>query len=173
MAAAGDVLLSPVVVPAIAVLVVNDHLFKSAWPGWWTGKLSDFAGALFFPLMIQGAVELTQKAGGKFREPGRGALVAGITVTAALFLVTELTPAGAALVAELTVRGGLIGTGTARLTPDPSDLLALVMLVVAYRAGMSRVRGWPDGYAEPAGVDLRGGDRGDTGREGERLPAAP
>lgn len=29
---------------AVATLVLNDHLLKQTWPGWFTGKLSDFAG---------------------------------------------------------------------------------------------------------------------------------
>ena len=39
----------PVALAAIAVLVVNDHVLKSAYPGWLTGKLSDIAGLVFFP----------------------------------------------------------------------------------------------------------------------------
>ena len=31
---------------AVVVLALNDHVFKSAWPGWVTGKLSDVAGVV-------------------------------------------------------------------------------------------------------------------------------
>ena len=47
MRAFGD----PRTVGAILVLLINDHLLKGAAPGWVTGKLSDFAGLVFFPLL--------------------------------------------------------------------------------------------------------------------------
>ena len=31
---------------AIALLALNDHVLKQRYPGWWTGKLSDFAGVV-------------------------------------------------------------------------------------------------------------------------------
>ena len=37
-------LVSPWFLGAVALLVLNDHVFKAAWPGLITGKLSDFAG---------------------------------------------------------------------------------------------------------------------------------
>jgi hypothetical protein len=133
---AGDALLNPCVLGAIAVLIVNDHVFKAAWPGWWTGKLSDFAGALFFPLLIQAAVELGLRAAGKYDGPSRTALLSGIVITALLFIVTELSAAGAAAVASV---GEVVFSGSHRLTPDAADLAALVMLVVAYRVGAARL----------------------------------
>jgi hypothetical protein len=43
-------LLHPVTLTAIAVLLLNDHVFKHAWPDmWWTGKLSDFSWMVFAP----------------------------------------------------------------------------------------------------------------------------
>jgi len=46
----GGLLLHPAVLAAIALFVVNDHVFKPAHPGWLTGKLSDVAGLVFFTL---------------------------------------------------------------------------------------------------------------------------
>ncbi len=34
------------------ILALNDHWLKAACPGWITGKLSDFAGLIFFPPML-------------------------------------------------------------------------------------------------------------------------
>ena len=47
---------------AVVLLALNDHVFKSHVPGWWTGKLSDVAGvavlatllAVLFPLSHPG-----------------------------------------------------------------------------------------------------------------------
>lgn len=139
--AAGDALLNPCVLLAIAVLIVNDHVFKAAWPGWWTGKLSDFAGALFFPLLIQAGIELSQWAAGRYRGPSRRVLFAGMAVTAALFLVTELSSAGADVVENVAALGNPVFAGSPRLTPDIGDLSALVVLAFAYRIGMARIPG--------------------------------
>ena len=54
----GDLLLHPIAVLAVAVLVINDHVLKGLAPGLLTGKLSDLAGLLFFPLLLASVVEL-------------------------------------------------------------------------------------------------------------------
>jgi len=46
------VLLHPLVLAALAVLVVNDHVLKHDFPGLVTGKLSDFAGMVIAPLVL-------------------------------------------------------------------------------------------------------------------------
>ena len=51
-------LVRPCVLVAVALLVVNDHVLKSAAPGVVTGKLSDFAGLAFFPLLLAAAAEM-------------------------------------------------------------------------------------------------------------------
>jgi len=45
-------LLHPVPLGAIVLLVVNDHVLKARGPGFVTGKLSDVAGLVFFPLFL-------------------------------------------------------------------------------------------------------------------------
>jgi hypothetical protein len=44
------VLISPAFVLGLALLLVNDFVLKEAWPGFVTGKLSDFAGLWVFAL---------------------------------------------------------------------------------------------------------------------------
>src|SRR5437870_2547625 len=46
------VLASPPSLIAIALLLINDHLFKQMWPSVVTGKLSDFAGLYFAPYVV-------------------------------------------------------------------------------------------------------------------------
>ncbi|MFT5682697.1 MAG: hypothetical protein ACI8RZ_003621, partial [Myxococcota bacterium] len=48
-----DPLLHPVTLTAMALLAVNDHWAKYALTGVVTGKLSDFAGLVFFPLLLE------------------------------------------------------------------------------------------------------------------------
>jgi len=42
----------PLTIVAIAVLLLNDHVFKQAWPGLVTGKLSDVAGLVVAPPVL-------------------------------------------------------------------------------------------------------------------------
>lgn len=43
----------PVMVASVALLILNDHVFKQVFLGQaWTGKLSDVAGMLFFPALL-------------------------------------------------------------------------------------------------------------------------
>ena len=53
-----DALLHPVAALAVVTLVLNDHVGKAMWPGTVTGKLSDIAGLVFFPLVLVGLWEV-------------------------------------------------------------------------------------------------------------------
>ena len=41
---------------SLLLLVVNDHIFKQVWPGWITGKLSDFAGVFALAMFLGSAM---------------------------------------------------------------------------------------------------------------------
>ena len=53
-----DLLLHPAAFGAIVLLVLNDHIFKAAFPGPITGKLSDVAGLIIAPLVLVALVEV-------------------------------------------------------------------------------------------------------------------
>ncbi len=62
-------LLHPVSLAAMAVLALNDHLLKQAWPGHVTGKIWVVAGVFFFPVVfmavgVPGGVSGALTAGG-------------------------------------------------------------------------------------------------------------
>jgi hypothetical protein len=78
----------PVGVGAIVLLLVNDHLLKSAWPGVVTGKLSDIAGMIVAPLLMLAFAELV------LRRPlrTRRAVVLVCTTVAIAFAAIELVP---------------------------------------------------------------------------------
>ncbi len=123
-----SVLLHPYLVIALAILVANDHWWKSRWPGPVTGKLSDFAG----PVVVAFAIAAVT---------GRRRLA--VTVTALGFTALKLSPTVAALAAP--VLGGVTRT-------DPTDLVGLVALVPAWfllgRAGIDPSR-QPDPATTP------------------------
>jgi hypothetical protein len=137
----GDLLLHPLAVLAVAVLVINDHLLKALVPGLLTGKLSDIAGLVFFPLLAVSAVEVAA-LGLRRRPPDRRRLVLGaIVATGLVFGLVKTTAVGSAVFAwSLGAAQWLAGAGPLRgdgpypvaVTTDPGDLVALVALVGAW-----------------------------------------
>lgn len=149
---AGDGLLKPVVLAAVALLLVNDHLLKGAWPGWLTGKLSDFAGLVFFPLLLQALWEVAASAAGRSSLASGRVLALSIMFTLSAFSAIQVSPAaseayGWALGTAQWLVGSVLdalsgGSGVplqrALNTPDPTDLAALPVLAVPYLVGRGR-----------------------------------
>ena len=90
---------------AIALLLLNDHVLKAAWPGLVTGKLSDIAGVAMIAIL-----------GAAFT--GRATL--SCAATALCFTALKTVPIVAVWAAP--VLGGVTRT-------DPTDLVALIVLV--------------------------------------------
>ena len=115
---------------AVAVMALNDHVLKDAWPGWVTGKLSDFAGLLFFPLLLVSVWTLV-------RGPAHGRTRAVIcaATTGVVFTAIQLSDAAGAVYAWAlgAAQWGLFGGTLTRAvhTADPTDLIALPMLFFA------------------------------------------
>lgn len=111
-------LLHPVAVLAIAVLLANDHWWKTAWPSWWTGKLSDFAGLTFFPVLLALGLQA-------LRVPGRRAVLVAVLSTALVFTLVKCWPGAT----DLYRHGlGLLQSGrwqAVAAVTDPTDLIAL------------------------------------------------
>lgn len=144
-------LLHPITLGAIALLVLNDHLLKRVAPGVLTGKLSDVAGMIFFPLFLAALLELARVRHHR--------LILGCAIaTGVVFAATKTIPLAAdayrsglgaiqwpfhALFA--LVRGHRVpGLSPVAMTMDPTDLIALPALVLPVwltrqRIGTSRV----------------------------------
>jgi hypothetical protein len=140
-----ELLLHPVALAAIAVLVANDHWLKLRHPGWLTGKLSDVAGLVFFPLLLVIVVDGAAARCNR-RLPRTLATVAiAAAVTAAGFALVKLAPwatevyrqgLGAlqwpAQLAWAVAHGARIpGIVAVAAVTDPSDLIALPFAAVA------------------------------------------
>lgn len=106
-------LLHPLPLAAILLTAANDHLLKGSGllPAWLTGKLSDFAGLFFFPLVVAAVL----------RAKTAVARTIVVVATGALFAVFKLSPRACAWIAPI-----------AGVTPDATDLFALPMLAVAW-----------------------------------------
>jgi hypothetical protein len=147
-----DGLLHPIALCALALLVANDQLLKSAWPGVVTGKLSDIAGLILAPLALQAAWEVVAWRAGRWRGPSIRVLsVAIITVGIAFAAIQLWSPAtelyrwslGAAQWPFRALAASLIGAPGGGLVPvqataDAQDLLTLPTLAITWWTGRPR-----------------------------------
>ena len=131
------------------MLAVNDHLLKGAdvLPSILTGKISDFAGIFFFPLLLTALLDtllfVVHRVGdaihvdiGVDDKLKRWKLIAACVVTLLAFSSIQLWQPAASIYAQ-----GMCGLGfPSRVTMDPTDLIALIMLPLSYAFGLSVMR---------------------------------
>jgi hypothetical protein len=123
---------APAPLAAVALVGLNDHLWKPRFHNAVTGKLTDVALCFFFPLLLSVLLRPLWRA-------DRGRLLFAAAATALLFTALELSAAAdAALTAAVAVVGRSFGVGLAPFTRDLTDLLALGMVPVAYWYGRRR-----------------------------------
>jgi hypothetical protein len=146
----GDGLLHPISLLSIALLVVNDHVLKSSYPGLLTGKLSDVAGMIFFPLLLQAVYELLQRVWRGSFTPSQRVLWAFAWLTALGFTLVKLTSLGGELytrglyllqwpVLSLSRGYWMPLSGRVLLTQDVTDVLAVPCVLLAIWAGKKRL----------------------------------
>lgn len=123
-------LAAPVPLAAVALLALNDHVLKRACPGALTGKLSDLAGCFVLPLFLSAVLALAT------RWPARARLAAGAAATVAFFTALKLSPAVASTTAgALAAAVGVAGLRGGPLAADPTDLVALPLVLAAWAFG--------------------------------------
>jgi hypothetical protein len=141
-------LLHPLVIAGLALWVINDHLLKGAYPGWWTGKLSDLAGLAVFPLIPYAVIDLWRARRGL--PPPPVSTLALCIAAAGLALIAIKTTHVAAdayrwslAAAQWPIRalrvGAVVPLRPVRLARDLTDLLALPALLVPWFVVRSRV----------------------------------
>ncbi len=149
-----DGLLHPISVLCLLLLVVNDHHWKTAYAGLWTGKLSDIAGLALFPLFLQAALELASKALGRPWGPSRKHLLWASALTAIAFALVQVWPPVTAAYAHglawvgwparaamsLVTGAAITAPGRVHITADPTDLWTLPAVALALLAGWRRSR---------------------------------
>ena len=133
----------PASLMGIVLLALNDHLLKGLpWvPGLVAGKLSDFAGLLFFPLLLTSGWNTLRLGIGRLLRSTAGPrlqrsqLVVALVVSGAVFAPLQLSQSWADLYVRVCAS---LGFGAAP-TPDPTDLVALIMLFPAWRIGLAEL----------------------------------
>jgi len=112
----------PLVLLSMAVLLLNDHVFKIISPTWLTGKLSDFAGLFFFPFVVAAGLSLLLSKF-KLKSHDIGQLAFGFV--AIWFLLFKTIPLANHM--SITLISKMLGHPV-QLLLDPSDTLALIVL---------------------------------------------
>jgi hypothetical protein len=150
----GDGLLHPVALGGLLLLLLNDHVLKAAWPGIVTGKLSDCAGLVLAPLVVQASWEVGRWTLGRSWGPSRrvavvAAAIVGIGFAAAktVSLAADFYRAGLgilqwpiAALASVAASGTLPDLRPVAFVRDPTDLVALPALLLPIAIGWRRGR---------------------------------
>ncbi len=116
----------PFSLAAIFLLLLNDHILKSAFPSVLTGKLSDFAGLFIFPFLL---IFLLGIPFTYLRIPSRWTAFTSFSITLVWFAAIKTIPWANELSAGFA--GWLLGFPI-RLALDPTDLLGLLSLIPAW-----------------------------------------
>lgn len=135
-------LLTPLFLIALFTLAINDQLLKGAGllPGWLTGKLSDFAGLLVLPVVLAVVFRVRSTLGLTIAQ------LASVGFLAAL----QFSPW---FEESWTVLVGLVGIPWHN-TADPSDMIAIVVLVPVWIWLIPAMRREPENHTQGSGRRL-------------------
>lgn len=117
----------PLTLAAVALLLLNDHLFRRLWPSWATGKLGDFAWLFFFPFVLAAVLAVLIPGRGQRHAQAVGGLAFGLV--GLVFALAKTAPGFHATVVRWS--GAAFGFPVA-WQQDPTDLVALVSLAAGW-----------------------------------------
>jgi hypothetical protein len=131
----GAALLHPAPAAAFALVALNDLWLKPWHPGWLSGKLSDLGLCFLLPVFLVALWEWGAWVVVRLRRRGRWAAGRGVKLgacglAAGYFAALQIVPAAAEL--HVAVLGALVPTVRFVVTPDVSDLIALLITPLAW-----------------------------------------
>ena len=146
----------PLSLSMLALWIVNDHLLKGWYGNAWTGKLSDVAGLIVFPLFLFALFEVFVSV-----ERPRRALLTSITVAGVFFVGLNTSDAFSdsvclvlgglqwplKAIVSLAQGGGLPSYVPTAATPDLTDLYTLPALWLAWHVGTKHLNVSTDGVS--------------------------
>ncbi len=114
----------PVILGAVLLTALNDHLLKSLFHNFITGKLSDFTGLFFFPVFLYALLDLKKNPKSSHEKINIKRLAWCVLYTDILFILIKFTGVRLLLMSVLPVQ----------IVNDPSDVLAITVNIatVAY-----------------------------------------
>lgn len=118
----------PLPLLAVVLTAVNDHYLKYQYPGFITGKLSDFTGLFFFPLFLCALIVLAVRLFRKDYVFNRNLLITVIILTDVIFCLMKLNSD----FKNLFVGGFSNRVFLIAVESDPTDLVALSASVACY-----------------------------------------
>ncbi len=143
----GSFVLHPCALGALVLWALNDHLLKGNGPGFLTGKLSDVAGLIFFPLLIAALIEvlgfLLRRDWTLSKRPMQIALIYTIVLYVGINLVPWFDAQHEVFLGYVRwpldaltalLQGAEVGpVRSVVLTLDPTDLILLPLLWLPHR----------------------------------------
>jgi hypothetical protein len=139
----GDFLIRPVALVSGLVLALNDHVLKAIFGDAVTGKLSDAAGLVFVPLLALAIVELVRAWRHKRWAFTVRDLIVSIVLVGLALAVAKASVRIADIFGDV---GGVVRWpfrqrfDRVTITHDPTDLLTLPALTIAWFEGVRTIR---------------------------------
>ena len=112
----------PFVLAALVLTALNDHYFKYKYPGLVTGKISDFTGLFFFPLLLNAFFEFIKAPMCQHKILKQKQIILFILFTDFLFIIFKYT----------ILREHLMLMFKIQIVSDYSDLWALTVNGITY-----------------------------------------
>ena len=126
MASKLNFFIHPIPLTTVVLLGINDHYLKYQYPGFITGKLSDFLGLFYFPLFVSALVLIATLYRVAFTKK---LLVTAIIATDIVFCALKLNP----FLSEHFVVFFSKNFFAISVKSDPTDLIALISSVLCYQ----------------------------------------
>jgi hypothetical protein len=135
----------PASLAAAGILLLNALVLQPLYPSWLSGKLGDAAWLVIVPMLISTVIALCLPGHIVQRNPLAG--LAGVLFAGAAFTLVKISPEVNRFVTSLII--ATLGF-TPKLTQDPSDLLTLPALLIAWQTWQTAPTPHPAGRELPA-----------------------